>query len=142
MWRTGLAAPQHVGSSRTRARTLVSCIGRQITNHCATREVPNIIFLLPSTLQYAHHQKFVFYPSLCSRPPSPPCNHYSVLCIDMFVLIWFVHLFGGFLYQFFRFHIMSAIIRYLSFSVLFHLTQIELEGIMLSQMARFHPFCG
>ena len=35
----GLVAPWHVGSSRTRARTRVPCIGRQILNHCATREV-------------------------------------------------------------------------------------------------------
>ena len=28
-----------MGSSRTRARTCVPCIGRQILNHCATREV-------------------------------------------------------------------------------------------------------
>ena len=28
-----------MGSSRTRARTHVSCIGRRILNHCATREV-------------------------------------------------------------------------------------------------------
>ena len=34
----GLVAPQHVGSSRSRARTHVPCIGRQILNHCATRE--------------------------------------------------------------------------------------------------------
>ena len=34
----GLVAPRHVGSSQTRARTHVSCIGRQILNHCATRE--------------------------------------------------------------------------------------------------------
>ena len=38
--RTGLAAPWHVGSSRIRAQTCVSCIGRQILNHCATREAP------------------------------------------------------------------------------------------------------
>ena len=38
LWRTGLVAPQHVGSSRTRARTRVPCIGRWIPNHCATRE--------------------------------------------------------------------------------------------------------
>ena len=37
---TGLVAPRHVGSSRTRARARVPCIGRQILNHCATREVP------------------------------------------------------------------------------------------------------
>ena len=40
MWRTGLVAPRHVGSSRTRARTRFPCIGRRILNHCATREVP------------------------------------------------------------------------------------------------------
>ena len=44
-WLTGLAAPRHVGSSRTRARTHVPCIGRQILNHCATREDPKLIFI-------------------------------------------------------------------------------------------------
>ena len=39
LWRTGLVAPWHVGSSRTRARTRVPCIGRRILNHCVTREV-------------------------------------------------------------------------------------------------------
>ena len=38
LWLTGLFAPRHVGSSQTRARTRVPCIGRQILNHCATRE--------------------------------------------------------------------------------------------------------
>ena len=38
LWCTGLVAPQHVGSSRTGAQTHVPCIGRQILNHCATRE--------------------------------------------------------------------------------------------------------
>ena len=37
-WLMGLVAPRHVGSSQTRARTRVPCIGRQILNHCATRE--------------------------------------------------------------------------------------------------------
>ena len=40
LWLTGLVAPWHVGSSRTRDRTCVPCIGRQILNHCATREAP------------------------------------------------------------------------------------------------------
>ena len=44
MWLTGLVAPWHVGSSQTRARTRVSCIGRQILNHCATREAPVYFF--------------------------------------------------------------------------------------------------
>ena len=38
LWVTGLVAPWHVGSSQTRARTHVPGIGRQILNHCATRE--------------------------------------------------------------------------------------------------------
>ena len=37
-WLTGPAAPRHAGSSQTRARTRVPCIGRQTPNHCATRE--------------------------------------------------------------------------------------------------------
>ena len=41
LWLTGPFAPWHVGSSQTRARTRVSCIGRQILNHCATREAPS-----------------------------------------------------------------------------------------------------
>ena len=42
----GLVAPQHVGSSRSRDRTHVSCIGRWILNHCTTREVPTTINIL------------------------------------------------------------------------------------------------
>ena len=42
LWHTGLVAPRHVGSSRTRARTRVPCTGRQILNCCATREVPKM----------------------------------------------------------------------------------------------------
>ena len=40
LWLTGPVAPRHVGSSQTRARTCVPCSGRQILNHCATREAP------------------------------------------------------------------------------------------------------
>ena len=43
LWLTGPAAPRHVGSSQTKARTRVPCIGRQILNHCATREAPEVI---------------------------------------------------------------------------------------------------
>ena len=35
----GLVPQRHVGSSRTRDRTHVPCIGKRILNHCATREV-------------------------------------------------------------------------------------------------------
>ena len=50
MWITGLAAPRHVGSSQTRARTRAPCISRQIPNHCATREAPRPLFFLTSRL--------------------------------------------------------------------------------------------
>ena len=43
LWHTGLVALQHVGSSQTRARTRVPCIGRQILNHCATKEAPSLL---------------------------------------------------------------------------------------------------
>ena len=42
LWLTGPAAPRHVGSSQTRARTRVLCIGRQTPNHCATREARHL----------------------------------------------------------------------------------------------------
>ena len=44
LWCTGLVAPQHVGSSLSRAQSRVSCLGRRILNHCATREVPELVF--------------------------------------------------------------------------------------------------
>ena len=46
LWCLGLVALRHVGSSQTRARTCVPCIGRQILNHCATREVPRYTVLV------------------------------------------------------------------------------------------------
>ena len=39
MWRIGLSALRHVGSSQTRDRTHVSCIGRQILYHWSSRVV-------------------------------------------------------------------------------------------------------
>ena len=45
LWLTGLVALRHVGSSQTRARTCVPCVGRQILNHCATREALLIGFI-------------------------------------------------------------------------------------------------
>ena len=45
LWLTGPVAPRHAGSSQTRARTRVPCIGRQTRNHCATREAQLICFL-------------------------------------------------------------------------------------------------
>ena len=44
VWQTGLVAPWHGGSSQTRAQTHVSCIGRQILYHWATREALQTYF--------------------------------------------------------------------------------------------------
>ena len=61
MWLMGPAAPRHVRSSQTRARTRVPCTGRQILNNCATREVLCVCFLWFE----------LFLPPL-SPPPLPP----------------------------------------------------------------------
>ena len=55
----GLAAPRHVGSSQTRARTRVSCIGRWILNHCTTREVPKISVLITILYYLQHALKYI-----------------------------------------------------------------------------------
>ena len=51
MWCTGFVALWHGGSSHTRDRTHVSCIGRQILNHWTTREVLDNSFNAPSWVQ-------------------------------------------------------------------------------------------
>ena len=53
LWLTGPAAPRHVGSSGTRARTCVPCTGRRILNHCATREAPDTHFLIQISNSYS-----------------------------------------------------------------------------------------
>ena len=45
LWCMGLVALRHVGSSWTRARTHVPCIGTRILNHCATREALTMVCL-------------------------------------------------------------------------------------------------
>ena len=57
LWLTGPVAPQHVGSSQTRARTRVPCIGRQILNHCATRETQEVFLYFG----YKPFIRYMFY---------------------------------------------------------------------------------
>ena len=71
LWLTGPVAPWHAGSSQTGARTRVPCIGRQILNHCATREAPPLFyissfdhFFLDSTYEWCH-MIFVFLCLTC-----------------------------------------------------------------------------
>ena len=66
-----LVAPRHVGSSQTRARTLVPCIGKQILNHCATREAPSSFF---------NSEFFSSYSILPFSPFPAPSNAFSTSC--------------------------------------------------------------
>ena len=67
LWLTGLVAPRHVGSSQTRARTRVPCIGRQILNHCATREALHLIFdSLINRCLGVFLLGFILYGTLCA----------------------------------------------------------------------------
>ena len=69
----GLRCSTHVGSSWTRDQTHVPCIGRQVLNHCATREVP----ILPNFFFFFFFLIYLFiYFWLCwvfasARGPSP-----------------------------------------------------------------------
>ncbi|XP_054940176.1 consortin isoform X3 [Physeter macrocephalus] len=58
-WLTGPAAPRHVGSSRTGARTRVPCISRRTLNHCATREAPGIAESYFQEEDYEKAMKFI-----------------------------------------------------------------------------------
>ena len=60
LWHTGLAAPWHVGSSRTRDQTCVPCIGRQVLNHCSTREVHPFCFKSQCLLFFLTNNAFLF----------------------------------------------------------------------------------
>ena len=66
-----------MGSSRTRARTRVPCIGRRILNHCATREAP-FMFFIPAVLRHSSHYYQYFTDEetetkrvqvICPQPP-------------------------------------------------------------------------
>ena len=66
----GSAAPWHVGSSQTRARTRVPCIGGQTLNHCSTREALSLYSWSPG-LTYASRESILNL----SSPTSPSVLH-------------------------------------------------------------------
>ena len=84
----GPVAPRHVGSSQTRAQTRVPCIGRQILNHCATREAPKpsfyqAAFFFNQVTPWAHAQNLFTPLSPSCLPPMLPaaecrCCHLGV----------------------------------------------------------------
>ena len=92
LWFTGPVAPRHVGSSQTRARTRVPCIGRQILNHCATREASLTAFLKPSESSCETQNKTPAFVVACevscgsfppvTLPPPPILSHIglSLVC--------------------------------------------------------------
>ena len=93
-----------MGSSQTRARTPVPCIGRQILNHCATREA---LFLFFFVLIY--HHCFLSTPfsslsilfstwskesgnQLFSLPSTPGVLHHAVsVWSDLLHFLWIYH---------------------------------------------------
>ena len=86
MWLTGLVAPRHVGSSQTRARTRVPCIGRQILSHCATREAPepdfnNSLFtaVSPASKQCQVHSWCLLNTYLLNEWTSMTSPHFTAL---------------------------------------------------------------
>ena len=58
LWLMDVVAPRHVGSSQTRARTRVPCIGRQILNHCTTTEALHILLIVVMFLIVTRHLPF------------------------------------------------------------------------------------
>ena len=68
LWHTGLLAPWHVGSSRTRDRTHAPCIGRWILNHCTTRKVPELQFYEKSygDVMVIQYYECIYTTELCS----------------------------------------------------------------------------
>ena len=89
LWRTGLVAPQHVGSSWTSARTRVSCIGRRILKHCTTREAPLFLFL-PSVFKKCSFKNItLIIPTLKASFHSQ--NNIQILylhCSERFYVVW------------------------------------------------------
>ena len=82
LWRTGLGAPRHMGSSWTGARTHVLCTGRRILNHCATREVlaPLFIFLQHCGSETELLQTTTLFEALASLPAHCVVNSVIYTC--------------------------------------------------------------
>ena len=95
LWHVGLVVPWHVGSSWTRHRTHVPCIGRRILNRSVTREAPGNLFFKKKSLSHSlgtrgarrHLTSHVdlWYPmpvwpkQLASKLPPSAC--YTELCV-------------------------------------------------------------
>ena len=80
LWCMDLVALWHVGSSQTRDGTRVSCIGRQILYHWATREAPNFT-VLRVAVQFSQQR-------LLKRLFSVVCSCFLCHRLDVWVYLW------------------------------------------------------
>ena len=88
----GPADPRHAGSSQTRAWTRVPCIGRQILNHCTTREAPRPHILWFHLYKMSRIGKFIDIESILVIARGwREGNGEWLLIIMRFLLGWWKH---------------------------------------------------
>ena len=83
LWLTGPAAPRHVGSSRTGARTRVPCIGRWILNHCATREALLFVLYVSMLVPLINHKSSTLLWLVSLRCPTIISNQFQFFTIKI-----------------------------------------------------------
>ena len=88
LWLTGLVAPWHMGSSRTRARTHVPCIGRRFLTTAPPGKSPKTTIenKLPLKVNMTHFSEFSMPTPLCDDN-SPTIFLYSNFYSNTFIYI-------------------------------------------------------
>ena len=92
LWLMDLVAPRHVGSSQTRARTRVPCIGRQTLNHCTTREAQKFLILMKFSLSIISFMDPVFGVIPKKSLPYPRSSRFSPMLSSMSFIVSCLHL--------------------------------------------------
>ena len=90
LWGMGLVAPRHVGSSWARALTCVPCIGRQILNHCAIREVPTWVHFYQLICRL--YLGLTIFPAVFFFCSSIQLYH-TILHLDLMVFFFFLNIY-------------------------------------------------
>ena len=126
LWLTGPAAPRHAGSSQTRARTRVPCIGRQTPNHCATREA-RYVFLKLTIFNFFFFFAFNLY----------TIGFLSSTVTDYGINSWrvkkklYTQFFGGEIVNFTKFRISSKCLQFSTKIKLFLKVYIDIFSLIL-----------